>query len=345
MSMNSNETDLFQIDSARVCVLFPGALGDFVCFLPTLRRIADSRAVDLLARSEFTGIAPRRVTVHSLERSEVRRLFIDDGAADQRCEQFFSGYGSIYSWFASQQAVFVDQLQKVSRGRARIFAFRTRRFTVHQADYYLSCLNSEAPDSSLPVIELRAEALRWCDSFCRRPEIGSKPLLIIAPGSGAGGKNWPEANFLQVAYWWREQLGGQVVVVIGPVEAERHAFEQLSSSCIVASDLDLAQLAALLARCSVYVGNDSGVSHLAAAVGARTVAIFGPSDERQWAPRGPCVSILRHWMVCSPCDDTALERCQHRACLTELCSSTVIGEMRKLLEIDNLTRVEVGITV
>ena len=343
--MNSAETSLVQIASPRVCVLFPGALGDFICFLPTLHLIADSHAVDLLARREFAAIAPRHVTVHSLDRSEVRQLFIEDGVADENCKRFFSGYSAIFSWFASQQAVFVDQLQIASQGRVKIFAFRPDNFTVHQTDYYLSCVNSNAPNIPEPLIELRADAELWCDSFCRRTAIGSEPLLIIAPGSGTRGKNWPEVNYLQVAHWWRDQLGGKVVVVIGPVEAERRGIEQLSSSCIVASGLDLAQLAGLLVRCDVYVGNDSGVSHLAAAVGARTVAIFGPSDERQWAPRGQCVSVLRHYIACSPCSDTVLGLCQHRACLTQLSPDEVIDQMRKLLEIANLTRLGVGITV
>ena len=51
----------------------------------------------------------------------------------------------------------------------------------------------------------------------------------MAPGSGAREKNWPEAHYLQVAHWWRQQFGGKVVVVVGPVEAERRGFEHLSS--------------------------------------------------------------------------------------------------------------------
>jgi ADP-heptose:LPS heptosyltransferase len=343
--MNSAERSPIEIDSQRVCVLFPGALGDFICFLPALRQIADSHGVDLLARSEFATIVPRHVTVHSLERSEVRQLFVDDCATDLRSNLFFSGYAAVYSWFASQQALFVDQLQKASHGRAKIFAFRPDSSGIHQADYYLSCLNIKTPTLSEPLIDLSADALDRCDSFCRRTKIGAAPLLILAPGSGSRGKNWPAANYLQVTHWWREQFGGKVVVVIGPAEAEQRGLEQLSSSCIVASSLDLSVLAALLAHCHVYVGNDSGVSHLAAAVGARTVAIFGPSDERQWAPRGPAVTIVRHQIACSPCGETAPETCQHRACLTELSPAQVIREMRKLLEFANLTWMRVGITV
>jgi len=344
MSMNSDETERVAIDKPRVCVLFPGALGDFICFLPALHQLANSGAVDLLARSEFAAIAPRGVYLHSLERPEVRQLFIDGGAADLRLIQFYSAYTAIYSWFASQQSVFVDQLQKAAPGRAQIFAFRPETFTMHQADYYLSCLGRTGSKAEEPLVELHAEALLWCDAFYRRTEIGLQPLLIMAPGSGARVKNWPEADYLQVAHWWRDQFGGKVVVVLGPVEAERHSFEQLSSICHVTSGLDLAQLAALIARCDLYLGNDSGVSHLAAAVGACTVAIFGPSNEQQWAPRGPRVSIIRRQIPCSPCGDSATEISQQCPCLTQLSPSQVIHELRKLPEIANLTRLRAGIT-
>jgi len=340
--MNST---LIAIDKPRVCVLFPGALGDFVCFLPALRQLAEASAVDLFARSEFAAIAPRGVTVRSLERSEVSQLFVDGGAAERRVIQLFSRYTAIYSWFASRQRVFVDQLQKLAQHRAKIFPFRPDAITLHQADYYMSCLNRKVAKAAESFVELRSEALAWCDNFCRRLGIGTEPLLIIAPSSGATDKNWPEAHFDRVARWWCKQLDGKVLLVLGPVETERGGFECLSSFCLVASGLDLAQLAALMARCDVYIGNDSGVTHLAAGVGARTLAIFGPSNEHQWAPRGPHVSILRHQIACSPCGDTAMQRCPYRACLTELAPSEVIRELRKLPEIDNLTRVGAGITV
>jgi len=343
--MNSAETEFLDTEKPRICVLFPGALGDFICFLPALRQCADASAVDVLARSEFAAIAPPGVNVNSLERSEVRLLFTDDGAADPRVIQFFSAYTAVYSWFASRQSVFVEQLQKAARGRAQIFPFRPDKITSHQADYYLSCLNRNVPKAPQPLVEPRPDALLWCDNVYPRSGINSEPFLIMAPGSGAKGKNWPEAHYLRVAHWWREQCGGKAVVVVGPVEAERHSFEHLSSYCHVASGLDLAQLTALIARCDVYVGNDSGVSHLAAAVGARTVVIFGPSDERQWAPLGPRVSILRRRIACSPCGDTAMGLCLHRACLAELTPAEVIHELRKLTEIGNLTSPGSGITV
>jgi ADP-heptose:LPS heptosyltransferase len=331
--MNSLETSRISMNPPRVCVLFPGALGDLICFLPALYELAKSYAVDLLACSDFAAIAPQGVRVLSLERFEVRQLFIGDGARDERVSQFFAAYAAIYTWFASQQRVFVDQLQTVSQGRAQIFPFRPDQLPGHQADYYLSCLNREAQQDFAPLVSLRAEARLWCDAFCQRVGLGHQPLLLVAPGSGAREKNWPEARFLQVVHWWRDRIGGRAVVVVGPVELERHGYAELSSACVVASALDLGQLAALLARGDLYIGNDSGVSHLAAAVGCRTVALFGPSDDRQWAPRGPRVTILRHTLEATPSGGAPLHFCPDRAGLADLTTAAVIHELSKLPEV------------
>ena len=333
MSMKSLETSRVSMHPPRVCALFPGALGDFICFLPSLYELTKSYTVDLLARSDFAVIAPQGVRVLSLERLEVRQLFIGGGAGDERVRQFFTAYAAVYSWFASQQPVFVDQLQTVSQGRAQIFPFRPDQLSVHQADYYLSCLNSEPRQDFAPLVTLRSEARLWCDAFCQRVGLTHQPLLIIAPGSGSREKNWPEARFLEIVHWWRDRLGGKAVVVVGPVEMERRGFEELASACVVASGLDLGQLAALLARGDLYIGNDSGVSHLAAALGCRTVALFGPSDDRQWAPRGPRVTTLRRMLDDSPCDGTPLHFFPDRADLADLTAAEVIHALSKLPEV------------
>ena len=86
------------------------------------------------------------------------------------------------------------------------------------------------------------------------------------------------------------------MLLAGPAEAD--TFEAAALALrplrpLLAQDWPLPRLAALLRLCEGYVGVDSGVSHLAAAVGARVVAVFGPTDPRRWAPRGPRVAIVR----------------------------------------------------
>jgi ADP-heptose:LPS heptosyltransferase len=329
----------------RIGVLFPGALGDFICFLPALQKLALSADADLFARSEFADIVPSGVTVRSLECSEITRLFAADTAGDQQWQNFFAGYAAVYSWLGYQQSEFVQQLTSLACGRARIYPFQPTNSSIHQTDYYLSCIGCDSAVSLEPEVKLRAEGVAWCGEFCANDALRRRPLLVIAPGSGAREKNWPEDFFLAIVKWWREAFNGVVVLLTGPVEEERGGVERLRASCLVASDLTLSQATALLARSDVYLGNDSGITHLAAAAGTRTIALFGPSNTRQWAPRGKRVTIVSRKIECSPCQIPQMKNCPHRACLTELHPENVIDLMVTLPELVTLTRVGAGIKV
>jgi ADP-heptose:LPS heptosyltransferase len=329
----------------RIGVLFPGALGDFICFLPALETLRQNPEVDVFARTEFRDLAPPRVKIHSLESFEVRRLFAPGATADERLAIFFGSYAAIYSWTGSGQKEFVDQLIAICRGRARIYPFRAGDGTLHQSDYYLSCLDERSKYSRAPAVVLRPNAVAWSKDYRLKHSMDGKAVLILAPGSGAREKNWPASFYHAVSDWWRQRTRGAVVVLIGPVEEERGGLGLLADRSIVASGLTLGQAAALLAQSDVYLGNDSGITHLAAAVGVRTVALFGPSDLDQWAPRGDKVTAISRNVDCSPCEIPVMKGCPHRKCLTEFYPVDVIEELERLPEVAALTRGGVGITV
>jgi ADP-heptose:LPS heptosyltransferase len=318
----------------RIAVLFPGALGDFICCLPVLQVLALSGRVDVFARSEFAAVAPAGVVVSSLERAEISRLFTVSGPADKTVQHFFSRYAEVYSWMGIAQAVFVASLQAVTRGRALIFPFRPDSGTRHQAEYFSRCVDDRKSEIPLPSISIRPDAIAWREEFWRRHSLAHRPVLVIAPGSGAIAKNWPEQHFCAVAEWWRDHVRGIVVVLVGPVEEERGGFMELSSFGLTVRELDLARVAALLDGSSLYLGNDSGITHLAAAVGTPTVALFGPSDPRQWAPRGRKVTMLSRHEECLTYDRTLT----HHRCLSGLGPTAVISALAQLMESPTLTR-------
>ncbi len=126
---------------------------------------------------------------------------------------------------------------------------------------------------------------------------GDRPLIMVHPGSGGRRKRWPLDRFFFLARTMVAERGAFVVVSTGPAEDEAF-LDQVETYCreqeltAHVGDADLAALAALLGCCSAYVGNDSGVSHLAAAVGAPTIALFGPTDHVVWAPVGTQVKVI-----------------------------------------------------
>jgi len=321
----------------RPLVLFPGALGDFVCFFPVLETLGRNQELDLLARGEFAKLLPSTVRVRSLECYEVHRLFVPGGGTEARLREFYGAYASVYSWTGNSHEVFVRELQFATQGNARVFPFRPSQSQMHQTDYYLSCLGEQPSEMMIPKLPLKADADAWSASFWQQPALSGKPGLVLAPGSGAREKNWPARSFQIITDWWRERIGGVVVVVLGPVEEEREGFDCLCHGSVVVRRLDLAQLAALIARATLYLGNDSGVTHLAAAVAVRTVALCGPTDLVQWAARGERVTLIRRDVECSPCEVGVMKGCPHRKCLTRLEAAEVIRKLEQLPEVATLT--------
>lgn len=336
--MKTAPSSLSTPENQRLCVLFPGALGDFICCLPAMQALTRKGNVDVFARSEFAGIVADPMTVRSLERREITKLFSADGAADEQVRSFFGLYEAVYSWMGSGDAEFPNQLQAASGGRAQIFPFRPTDARYHQAEYYFRCLHGGDSPIPNPRVLLRRETIAWREDFWARHAFCDRPVLVIAPGSGAREKNWDEDHFIAIAEWWRDRTNGAVVVLIGPAEEERGVSARLRNLGVLAYGLNLAQAAALLVAGDVYVGNDSGITHLAAASGIRTVALFGPSDPRQWAPRGAKVTVLSRNEVCSPCATATMQSCAHRRCLTGLDAAQVIAVLAQLPEVATLTR-------
>jgi ADP-heptose:LPS heptosyltransferase len=332
------------MSNRRALVLFPGALGDFVCFLPVLEFLAERTPIDLLAWTEFSELVPARIKVASLERFEIRHLFVSGGGGDERVRRFFETYECTYSWMGSGDLTFKQEVQAATQGRVRLFQFHSRKSQMHQANYYFSCLKIDSVPS-MPHIPLMPDADHWAEVYWAENSLKSKPMLAIAPGSGAREKNWPVISFEMIARWWRERIGGSVIIILGPVEEERGGYESLCRYGVAIRGITLGRLAAVIARCSLYVGNDSGISHLAAALGVPTAAVFGPSNINQWAPRGKTVLVFRHEVPCSPCAVSVMKNCRHRDCLAALTPAEVIRQLERWPPLVTLTRLGAGIRV
>lgn len=145
------------------------------------------------------------------------------------------------------------------------------------------------PDVNPPVLVSRAEDRTVADDWAQRLG-GGGAFLALHPGSGSARKNWPAERFAELAE--RLAAGRKVLVVEGPADEAAAAPLRRLEGAVVARCLPLGTLGALLARAFLYVGNDSGVSHLAAAGGAPTLALFGPTEAAVWSPVGALVRVI-----------------------------------------------------
>ena len=123
------------------------------------------------------------------------------------------------------------------------------------------------------------------------------PVIGLGPTANWGGKIWPAERFVTLAGALAERLPGvRFAVFGGPGVAERAAASrvvaELSGSIDLVGNLTLPQAAACLARCALFVGNDSGLTHLAASAGAATLGLFGPTSADEYAPLGRCTAVV-----------------------------------------------------
>ena len=143
---------------------------------------------------------------------------------------------------------------------------------------------SAEPPPCLSTPDEEAQAAPW---IARLPTA----FLAIHPGSGSVSKNWPGPSFAALVD--AIQPRADWLLIEGPADEAAASALRRQSGALVAASLPPRTLGAILRHAGVYVGNDSGVSHLAAAWGTPTVALFGPTDPSVWAPLGPRVQVLK----------------------------------------------------
>jgi ADP-heptose:LPS heptosyltransferase len=269
----------------RVVVVFPGALGDLLLALPALRlvraRHADARLTLVVARPlvALAGLVDVADEVADLDGREAARLF-----GGEELPAWLAGRPTLYSWLGSGDAALRTRLGRVTRA-AHFHRVEQGPGERHVASEYVRALGlvPASPEPAPPRVRPPASALA-ADLLAHL----APPVLAVHAGAGSRAKRWDNAGFVQVANWWRS-AGGSVVIIAGPAEAG----EAPMLGPPEARDWPLPDVAALLAGVALFLGNDSGISHLAAAVGTPGVVLFGPTDARRWRPLSPAIVALQ----------------------------------------------------
>ena len=279
-------------------VLFPGSLGDFLCLLPALTELAGSTpdgVVEVVARGELLAMIQRLPFVchaFSLDSGIFAQLFSQPGASAEQGLRFSFPVSEIFSWFGHAHPEVKVNLNRIAPGRVRSFAFFTGQEDCHASAYYLRCVGTK--ELRGPSLLLGEEERQWLDRYWRLPDWPpSSRVLMVHPGSGGQKKRWVTEGFVQICHWWQQQKKGKVLILLGPAEEEEaESWRQIGGK--VERNLSLLQVAALLSRADLYLGNDSGISHLAGAVGARGIVLFGPTRPQQWRPLGGSLSVIHN---------------------------------------------------
>jgi ADP-heptose:LPS heptosyltransferase len=298
-----------------------GALGDFITAIPAIdywkKRNKRERLVMLGGPAIGAFACEMGIVDEFLNVNESRYAVLFSDLFKPEIAEFFARFSQAIV-FAESDSRFVINLQESRIPCLHQPPFPQKR--MHVVDYHLSLLTDV---SKLSETE-KTPRLALLPASTTGPGLSSAPqpgFIAIHPGSGNPKKNWPFGNFLSVADYFRGS-GRSIVWIKGPAEN----FLDIPETDFLCADKSLMALSSMLHGCDLFIGNDGGVAHLAAALGCKTIVLFGPSDPYIWAARGKKVKIVYKNKPCSPCHRINLEKplCD-ASCLTEISANEVLA--------------------
>ena len=163
-----------------------------------------------------------------------------------------------------------------------------------------------------------------------------RPFIILQPGARYWFKAWPAERFAELADRLASEYNCQVLIAGSRDEealAQRIHEAATSHPVSIAGQTTLKQFAAIAKRASLFVGNDSGAMHIAAAVGAPMVALFGPSNPEEWGPRGGPVEVIYKGLDCRACFHPTCMRGEEN-CMKQVGLGEVLARIHRLIPLD-----------
>jgi hypothetical protein len=322
--------------TASVLVVSLGGLGDFITRWPlwqSLRRSFPRAEIAYLGHLRHACLLRAAGLCDAALNYDAPRW-----AAPERCPR---GFDVVISALGARGAAWAERL-KTAAGASRLLSLEPfppggGRVSVG-AHIDAQRASAGLADPGPLRCGLSAGSRAWAAAWRESRGLSGAETVALHPGSGAEGKNWPRASYEALA----SSLAGsgmRVLVFAGEAERERGEGAWPDIPGVVhGSGFDLTQTAALLSGCRRYVGNDSGVSHLAALLGVPSTVIFGPTDPLVWAPRGGCVRVVTGRATCAPCGTERMRECPDRLCLAGIRVEKIIESTRSMRERDTANR-------
>ena len=284
----------------RILVIRGGAIGDFILTLPAIRLLRENfpaAHLEILGYRHIIALAEGRRyadRTRSIEYGAMSGFFVPRSVLAPDLVEYFASFQQVVSYLFDPDGFFEANLRRAGV-KNFLPAYAKPDDSEHAARQLARPLQSLALylEDHAATVHPSAADHAFADEFLGASDA---PLIALHPGSGSPRKNWPLENWRALGDWLLALPSPPRLLLIGG-EADHAQLDALAAAwrgapVLLARDLPLPHLAALLARCRLFLGHDSGISHLAAAAGAPSLLLFGPTDPAVWAPANPHVSIL-----------------------------------------------------
>ena len=337
-------------DVRRVLLVRLRSIGDTVLATPSifaLKRFLPNAEIDILVEDWVAPVLDHHPHVNRvvvLERGGLR--------ARTRAARALrsAGYDVVYNLHGGTTATFLTRATGASH-RVGFESYQYAQLHNHQAPSALALWQQQKTHSveqqlallgwtGVPVTDrprtllgIKPEAAAAVDQRLASTGLEGKRLALIHPAAAFATKQWPVENFARVI----EYLAGKgfaPVAIAAPNESKLiHELLSESSSKISTFDLSLPEVTALAARSQLFVGNDSGIAHIAAAVGTPSVVIFGSSNVAHWRPwNRSAAEVVFEEMPCQPCHGYFCEKFAQPECILRVPISSVIAAVERIFE-------------
>ena len=328
-----------------ILIVHQGALGDFILALPpleTLRKAYPEAKLVMMGYPRILELVERRFyaeEIFSIDQKGMASFFVREGTLDFNLSEFFKTFDLIIVFGKDGEGTVMANLRRVCQGQIlHINSFPPWDEQVHLTDHLLKQFAQHGFPASVlnPRLYLKESDRKWAGDFWKRKGVTPEErteVIVLHPGSGSKKKVWPLDRFLNLAHTLQNHFRSKILIVLGPAEGPevQKGFEGAGTNeFILAKGLTLLQLASVMEGSRFFIGNDSGISHMAAALGLPTIVIFGPTDHRVWSPRGEKTFVVQRGIHCSPCPQERFYQCKDFECLRGIGMGEVLEGLKEI---------------
>ena len=289
--------------TGRIFIHHDGALGDTLLSLPCIRRIREKATfVHVAARKDIADFLMSGGVVDETSSSDsalYSSLYAD--APSEVVKRFLSGFDSAYVFSVNADSLLSATIRHEVQDTKTIVTIPPQGSSVHISEYRLrQCGFSVEKATEMEMLHISEEIMTYAYEFLEKTRFrnGQDFLITIHPGSGGKRKCWPWDQYDALIRMIMREPRFFVLVLSGPAE-DRETVSLLSALGIHSDRIihmhnePLIRTASLLALSDFYLGNDSGISHLAGILQCRGIVLFGPTDPGLWRPPGDSLDVLR----------------------------------------------------
>ena len=275
----------------RFLIIYPGALGDTLLTRPVLfylKKQFPNCQIDYVGNPEYLQLLENEINkIYDFQSYQLLSLFSQKSELDAKTRSWLETYNYIIFWSSLKDQLIQTKLNSLKNVK---FIYQSIKpptdYKKHQTIFSLKTIEA----FGISIEENSQELIR---KLILKPTSEKENLILIHPGSGSKEKNLLLEFYTQVKKEIKKKTGFETIFILGP--AEQHYLEEIQKGQLeFVIPGNVLELKEVLGKAKYYLGNDSGVTHLATQLGLPTIAIFSSTNPIVWSPIGKKVLIVHN---------------------------------------------------